>query len=234
MKVSVEDRHGSKDTWERVSEPDTCPICNYAIAPKVLPIATLGNSVLADSHFTIQVVMQCPRQECSALFIAYYRAESIHGVKYAELSYCQPSIIEPPRFEEEVNKLSPGFVECFVQADAAEKRGLDELAGLGYRKALEFLVKDYLVSLAPDRADSIKAAPLQQCIRELHDEKVRSAAERATWLGNDEAHYVRLWEEHDVKDLKALVTLTLYLINAEHVLKGYKTAMPFGRGRRSN
>lgn len=38
-------------------------------------------------------------------------------------------------------------------------------------------------------------------------------AERATWLGNDETHYVRKWENKDLKDLKNLIDLTVYFIS---------------------
>lgn len=39
-------------------------------------------------------------------------------------------------------QVSPQFVEIYNQAKAAESFQLDQITGLGLRKALEFLIKD--------------------------------------------------------------------------------------------
>ncbi|MDM5198975.1 hypothetical protein QUF79_13185 [Fictibacillus enclensis] len=56
--------------------------------------------------------------------------------------------------------------------------------------------------------------PLQQCIQKFITEpSIKLMAERATWLGNDETHYVRKWDDKDLKDLKNLIELTVYFIS---------------------
>jgi hypothetical protein len=50
-------------------------------------------------------------------------------------------------------------------------------------------------------------------------------AERATWLGNDETHYVRKWEDKDINDLKILIKVTLHWIEMELLTEQYKTEM---------
>ncbi|MBP2259149.1 hypothetical protein [Virgibacillus alimentarius] len=50
-------------------------------------------------------------------------------------------------------------------------------------------------------------------------------AERATWLGNDETHYVRQWENKDLQDLKNLIDLTVYFISKNLKAKKYKEEM---------
>lgn len=37
-------------------------------------------------------------------------------------------------------------------------------------------------------------------------------ANRATWLGNDETHYVRLYNDRDVTHLMALIKVTIHWI----------------------
>ena len=37
----------------------------------------------------------------------------------------------------------------------------------------------------------------------------------ATWLGKDETHYVRIWNDKDIEDLKMLMQLTVYWISRE-------------------
>lgn len=40
-------------------------------------------------------------------------------------------------------------------------------------------------------------------------------ASRAVWLGNDETHYTRKWEDKDINDLKSIIELTLHWIESE-------------------
>jgi len=48
-------------------------------------------------------------------------------------------------FPKEVEKYSKNFIVIYNQAFTAEINGLTEICGLGYRKAFEFLIKDYLI-----------------------------------------------------------------------------------------
>jgi len=62
----------------------------------------------------------------------------------------------------------------------AEANGWTLIAGPGYRKALEFLVKDYLCSLLPKEEDKVKVMPLANCIATYVDhEKLNQMATRA-------------------------------------------------------
>jgi phenylalanyl-tRNA synthetase beta subunit len=133
--------------------------------------------------------------------------------------------------EQEIVELSPSFVEIYQQAQTAEQVNLDQIAGLAYRKALEFLVKDYLISKSPDDAAAIKGALLGKCIDRFDDERIRTAVERAIWLGNDEAHYVRRWQGMDVTDLKRLIKLVLAHLHLESQHEQLKQQMP---GRRAS
>jgi hypothetical protein len=56
-----------------------------------------------------------------------------------------------------------------------------------------------------------------------------SMAERATWLGNDETHYIRKWEDKDLQDMKRLITLTTYWIMSDQLTKAAVVAMPQGK-----
>jgi hypothetical protein len=53
--------------------------------------------------------------------------------------------------------------------------------------------------------EKIKRMELGNCIQTyMLNPIVRDTAERAGWLGNDETHYLRKWEEKDLQDLKDL------------------------------
>ena len=93
---------------------------------------------------------------------------------------------------------------------------LDSICGVGFRKALEYLVKDFAIKYNPEKEEVIKEMPLRQCITSfINNPRVKSIVERAVWLGNDETHYTRKWKSKDVTDLKALIELSVYWIESE-------------------
>jgi len=112
-------------------------------------------------------------------------------------------------FPQSVVEVSSTFVDIFNQAIAAEANGLTQLVGIGLRKALEFLIKDFSAHQHPDDTEKIKNMLLGPCINAyVTDQNVKDCAKRAAWLGNDETHYIRKWEDKDISDLKLLVRLT--------------------------
>ena len=129
---------------------------------------------------------------------------------FVELFVAVPPEMPAQEVSPEIESLSPSFASIYRQALATEALNLTQMTGLGLRKALEFLVKDYAISKFPQDQEVIKKKPLGLCINEyLKEEYLRECARRATWLGNDETHYWREWKNHDVKDLKKLIRLTL-------------------------
>ena len=84
-----------------------------------------------------------------------------------------------------------------------------QICGVGYRKALEFLVKDYLIKTSPELKEKIKKGQLGDAIALIADTRIKSCASHATWIGNDETHYVRVWEDKDLEDLKNLIKMVL-------------------------
>lgn len=97
---------------------------------------------------------------------------------------------------------------------------------MGYRKALEFLIKDYLTLLTPSDEDGIKKTALGNCINKIDNTSIKQLARRATWLGNDETHYIRKWEDKDITDLKNLIDLTCSYIIMEAKSKKFLAEMP--------
>ncbi len=109
-----------------------------------------------------------------------------------------------------------------------------QICGAGFRKALEFLVKDYAVSKVAkkkrDIRDKIARTFLGQCINDyLPTGPIQEAAKRAAWLGNDETHYYRTWTEQDIYDLIDLIHLTVKWIDYTIELEHYVGTMPDNR-----
>ena len=203
-------------------DPAACPLCHYAIHPKSTSCFILTGSPDKDETL-LEIIYQCPRNECSHLFVATYkRGTSYNSTGTFLLRNISPKTPLLPSASPEIEEISPNFVKIFSQASAAEAYELDEIAGVGYRKALEFLIKDFLVSEDPDSADKIRSELLGNCVsNRVSDPNVKECARRAVWLGNDETHYVRRWENKDIQDLKILIRLTIAWIENSILTKKY-------------
>ena len=62
------------------------------------------------------------------------------------------SLPKKKNFSEIIVKVSSDFVNIYNQAYCAEQLSLDQVCGVGYRKALEFLIRDYLIAREEDAA----------------------------------------------------------------------------------
>lgn len=204
------------------SYPEECPICNYSIAPVYIMEYRLN-------LYNRSLICGCPRKDCGRIFMVEYQSTIMNDRQY-NLKTISPKTFPGQKFSEEIFLLSPKFVEIYNQAFIAELSGLNEICGGGYRKSLEFLVKDYAIEINPSNEESIKGKLLKRCIVDhISHEQIAFMAERAAWLGNDEAHYVRKWEEKDVQDLKQLIKLTASFIETELISKKIQAEMAQGR-----
>lgn len=67
---------------------------------------------------------------------------------------------------------------------------------------------------------------LGHCINEfVLDENIKACAKRATWLENDETHYVKKWNDKDINDLRMLIKLTVNWIDNALTTKKYLSDM---------
>ena len=68
--------------------------------------------------------------------------------KITETSIGKPRL---KQFHGEISELSENFVEIYGQSQVAENQGLNKICGVGYRKALEFLIKDFAKRKFPNQ-----------------------------------------------------------------------------------
>jgi len=105
------------------------------------------------------------------------------------------------------------FQIIYNQSNTAESYSLNEIAGMGYRKAIEFLVKDFCIYLNPDKKVEIENLLLGKCISTyITDTEIKNLATASTWLGNDETHY------KDIQDMKLFIHALLYFIECRLTL----------------
>ena len=199
-----------------VDVPDACPVCHRH--SEVTSVTADG----IDENRGVQAVFRCAYQGCRAFFICSYAARPSPN-----LVAVRPIKPRVSTFAEVVAQLSPTFIAIFAEAEEATQLGLKQVVGPGYRKAFEFLIKDYAKSLAPAKAKEIEEKFSGAVVSEfIADARIQAVAKRSLWLGNDETHYLRKWTDHDVADLVTLIRLTANWIEIEQLSKSYVERMP--------
>lgn len=206
-----------------ITLPNHCPWCHSKIRPAILCQTPYDTS---NRELPISLVLQCP--SCYKNFIQNYKVilaanGLINGLDIDNEKPMPKSLFKYPR---EIDKISKEFNDIITQSSNAEDLGYNHLAGIGYRKAIEFLVKDYLIEFKNADKDEVSNKPLGKCISDIDDSRINNLARAATWIGNDETHYVRKHIDKDVQDLKKflqaltkLVSLEVSVSDAENFIK---------------
>lgn len=207
--------HDGKSIRFACNYPNECPMCNS----KILPIH-LFEDFNADIDL-VSIFFKCP--SCGKGFISHYKYEITSQIEhnhyqYTFLKYINsfPTLPKTIDFDEHIKKISKDFCRIYNQAFASEIYQLNEIAGIGYRKSLEFLIKDYCIHKNPDKESDIKSKQLSKVISEyVNSEQIKKLATASAWIGNDETHYVRKIENKDITDLKRFITATVAFIAYE-------------------
>lgn len=198
--------HKVSSCHDTVNVPDVCPRCGYSIAPIIMPSFTIENKDKNEQHR--YAILLCTH--CYKAFVAHYMSDCPNPDDVA------PKSLPSRSFEAQISDLSPNFIEVYNQSLVAENMGLNEIAGMGYRKAIEFLIKDFLIDRNPDDADSIRGEALGSCIHNrIIENRLRTSSSRAVWLGNDFTHYTRKYTEYDLNDMKRYIDAALHWILME-------------------
>jgi len=210
---------GSRHEIDCNKIPDTCPWCHKGVDP----IRVSG--FINDSKNEVYYLFMCPMEGCRKFFIGDFE-QILDKPDSFILIKTLLGLPKPKEFPAEINSVSENFATIYNQSLSAEHHGLDQICGPGYRKAIEFLIKDYLIQKTPGSGDSIKNMFLSNCIELLPDSNFKEVALRGTWLGNDQTHYVKKWIDQDISDLKNVIDLMVYWMASEKLTEKITQVMP--------
>lgn len=198
------------DEYASVKLAHVCPICGHALSPDVLYSSLIEYENNEDNKLFI--LNYCPN--CDNEFM------SIHSYDFSDGGYLfdssAPVHFSDHTFSDNIQSLSPQFALTYNESLRAENLGLNSICGMGYRKALEFLIKDYVISKFPEEKAKIEQLPLAQCIGTyISDERLKTLAKASAWLGNDQIHYVQKHTSHGIKALKQFINAFVTFIDAD-------------------
>ena len=126
----------------------------------------------------LEVPVQCA--SCFQLYVArYFSYSDLAEVEPGDWSGdplfigTVPAVVAPTLPSKTIMTISPSFSKIYDETAAAELAGLTELLGAGYRRALEALVKEYLIFKNPAETEVYKKTALGNCIKHHIDEETR-------------------------------------------------------------
>lgn len=207
-------------------EPNICPICQVVNRPIFKSNEYSKDENEEDSLITLWL---CANNLCDKIFVAEYLVQN-DNFKFKRFLNGLP---KGPNFPKPILNLNNGnpeildipepskFIKTYLQSLQAEHLGLNEIAGMGYRKSIEYLVKDWAIHNFPDNKVEIISSWLSNVVKNYYSGELKEILERAVWLGNDQSHYLRLFEDFDIDIIKELIELILVELDREEKKKHY-------------
>lgn len=195
-----------------IQTPSNCPMCN-----SVTQIEPLTNWLIQKDNENTELFSFYFCSKCEKFFIGHYEVLSYETTNL--ISFSPKESYNTKNFPKLIKKLSPDFCEIYNQAYIAQQQGLTKISGIGYRKALEFLVKDYVIFLNPNESVNIKSLNLSPCISKyIESSQIKNLATAATWIGNDETHYIKKNLDYNIEDMLVFIDVMVSFINTELVI----------------
>lgn len=215
MKLNVSINFRDMRSSVTIDTPSKCPHCGRTMSPLHVGQSTSSETTSVSDKGRFSVIFRCSFEDCLKYFVIEYINDDYETASMVDYTYRPPIKVKLP---ENIEKVSSVFVEIYSQATVAESEALDQIAGVGYRKAAEFLIKDYVISKNPSDEEHIKSIMLGQVIAEYLGDfpKIQALAKSVSWIGNDETHYVRKHDDKDIQDLKRFILSAAQFIAADY------------------
>lgn len=188
-------------------KPAVCPFCGIGTDAPMSSAASLPYKT--SSHIVV-ASYQCT--SCAQKFVVLYERNN-DELSYLDIWAHPSGEALPPCFE----KISSRFVEVHKEAQAVELMGYTDLASMGYRKALEIIVKDFAINVLGEPEDTVSKKPLADAIGiYLHQDSLMKTADVVRILGNDHVHYQEKYPEFDFSLLEHYYSIFLQLISTQY------------------
>lgn len=210
-----------KDSTPSVSidVPENCPHCGKSMSPRIY--TAVSNQYAEDKYGTVGFPMFCIL--CEKFFIRMYSFTAlttdygkIKGYRLQEenLTYTPPVSINIP---ENVIEFSPRFYDTYKESLTAKQNGLNQIYGMGLRKSLEILIKDFAIYLSPDKESAIINDSLGKVINSHFADfaDIMALFKASAWIGNDETHYKRIHPDKDAETLKNFIDVSTLQISSK-------------------
>lgn len=189
-----------------VDIPETCPLCGTRAYFDQIS-SNIIKDVETNAVLSWTVTFCCP--QCAGIF----HIDKSHN----------RDILTCPTFgkcdlPEEILERYPDFASLYQQAITAESYGLADIAGMGFRKSLEFLIKEYAVRHSPEEKEKILSETLAQTINRIPSPQIQALAKASAWIGNDQTHILTRHPDYGIPDMKRFIqALSHHIVMEQYV-----------------
>lgn len=196
-----------------------CPHCKQSMSPITIFAITSG-VVFQNKKNSIALFLKCSRKDCGKFYCLEFPCMADRFLDLIEIQPSIPYTYSPylkNDLPKNLNNTFPGFKKIYDQSLQAESMGLDEIAGVGYRKAVEFLLKEFVIYKDINKRGEIEKKFLGKVISEdlTNLPRIQTLAKATVWIGNDETHFVKIHTDKDLKDMKEFLSAAALYISAE-------------------
>lgn len=185
--------------------PDECPICGTAHDPCPISAHARKDENKVITYFTY--TFQCTK--CRRFFHIDNYSDGASGSNRIIPIVAKSDL--PP----EITDIYPKFAEIYYQALQAQAENLNHIAGMGFRKSVEYLVKFYLIGKHPELENQILSESLAASIKRIEFPNIQILAKACAWLGNDYVHLVIKHPEYDIEAMKMFIKALAATIQTE-------------------
>lgn len=191
-------------------KPMTCPYCG------VYTEATVVNGesfILTGNQSAIIISFECTR--CKRQFLAVYIEEDNRLTLNTIIPVADADEVHPG-----LKTVSPEFERIHQQSYRAELRGDIDIAAVGYRTALEVLIKDFAIRELGEEEEEVASKKLAQAIEDYSGTVGMKNAENVVRkLGNDYTHYRKKYEPLSFMELKHYYGIVLRALGVQYDMK---------------
>ncbi len=167
----------------KYEKPDVCPHCHRVTACSYISMTAL--SVDGGTLTFIKYQCQCEKFITCTYFVPNNSSYKTTVRPINTFPNGEISIKEAEKLE----IFSPQFVKIYSEVMKAKHQGLYLLVGPGLRKAIEYLVKDYLLYTNILSEEKLKKIALRKCIADfIQNEDLLAVMGATVEIGNDEVH----------------------------------------------
>ena len=205
-------------TNKSITVDDFCPNSKKPTNPYLVNDSRF---LIDDIQVSVVLTLLCHgcRHYWTEEFIAKKYKPNYNGFSYdfsIEHIKVVPALPSDISFTDDLELISPTGKQIYTQALKAEDEQLNHLAGIGYRKALEFLIKDFLIATNPEEKTKIETMLLKKVIDTyIKDKNLNTFALATAYIGNDETHYTRRHNDKDLQDLKKYLKGVIHYIEMQ-------------------
>ena len=208
--ISKPNSHYSRNYSGTYQKPRICPHCgngNDSI--------TIDKTVLGMGEDAQALVETCKCTLCDRFYLFANYRDSSDGVGNATAAFYYPFHISSYQ-NEIISSFSERFIDMYNQALRAESFGDIELAAIGYRSALEILVKDFAKAVSGADPEEVAGKTLFSAIGDyLEPKELAAVADVVRILGNDYTHYERKYPRLDFELLKRYMEIFINLVETK-------------------